>query len=236
MAIAFVDFGTDSGTAQTTYTAGLRTTGGSDYAVTGVVHKWTSATPDSDALTHNGDAMTEVQAATDAGAQHGYLSHRLNADADAGSDLNVVGNLSFDSADVVLGAMSFSGVDTTAIRTSGKLDPSTPAGSEDDVTLTVVSGDMGVDGASLDGDTLTAGAGQTERYDLYGSVSNDTRGAGSHEAATGTSVVLSWTPDGGVKDFTVVALAFIPAAGGGGTLPHNPLGHVLKGPFGGPIG
>lgn len=53
--------------------------------------------------------------------------------------------------------------------------------------------------------------------------------------AASTSTTFDASADAGGAIYNVIA-AFRQEAAAGGTWPHNPLGHVLSGPFGGPIG
>lgn len=106
---------------------------------------------------------------------------------------NIVVTLAGGTVESVGGAMSFFNVDQstpmgTFAGTSG--DSTTPS-----ISLSSTTGDVVVDAVSSNGDssTVTAGSGQTQRWNLFsGTGDGNEFGAGSTKAGA-TSVTMSWT-------------------------------------------
>jgi phosphodiesterase/alkaline phosphatase D-like protein len=97
---------------------------------------------------------------------------------------------------IVAGAANFAGVNqTTPLGTPGGAPTSSTSSTTPSVTLTGLNGnelvfDNVFMGATSSSQTLTAGAGQTQRWNAYVS---SVRAAASTEQATGSSVTMSWT-------------------------------------------
>ncbi len=128
--------------------------------------------------------------------------------APATGTANIVVTLSA-SKDFVAGASSFSNVDPTTpygafFSTTGNTSP---------ISLAVTSavGEVVIDTVMTNGDvgTLTAAAGQTERWNnLTGANPSNARGAGSTKAGA-ASVTMTWTMGSG-KSFSIGAISLKP--------------------------
>jgi len=121
---------------------------------------------------------------------------------------------------IVIGVANFSGVNqATPLGTPGGAG-STSQGTAPTVTLSGLGGtelvfDNLFMGGTDDTQTVTADAGQTERWDTF---IGNCRGAASTEQATGSSVTMSWTASESAY-WAIAAVPINPAGGGGNQAP-----------------
>lgn len=110
-----------------------------------------------------------------------------------------------------IGVATYTGVDQTT--PFGTPNTAVGSGTTPSVNIPSVANDMVVDGmAHVANANATAGAGQTERWDLAGA---EISISGSEELATGTSTTMSHTI--GSTSWHIGGIAFKPAAAGGAT-------------------
>ena len=136
------------------------------------------------------------------------------------------------SAKVVGGAVSFTGVDpSTPLGTFASVGSTGGGSTNPSVNATSAANDLVVDVLATDGGagTLTPGAGQTQRWNLfYGTSAADVAGAGSTEPGA-ASVTMSWTTTATTK-WAIGAVSVKPAPtvsvtpDGGRDLLHLPSG------------
>ena len=128
------------------------------------------------------------------------------------------------------GSIALAGVDQTTVwrnaaQTANSTGPTVPS-----ITVNTASGDRVIDAmvAITNVDDRTPAAGQTKIWHQWNGTLN---GAGSDEAATGATQVMSWntTPSG--DPWGQIAGSLMPAAGGGGggkSLPFLPGASVAR--------
>lgn len=161
--------------------------------------------------TYNGTSMTA--AANDSGAWVSTYMFRLIAPSTGAN--NVV--ISWTGSDAAIGlATSWTGVDqTTPLGTAVTATGSTTAVTVD---VTAASGEVVVDATSYDqncgGQTITVGAGQTERLNILTDTSCGLTAGMSSEGGAGT-VTMSWTGSD-AQDWVIIGVPLKPAGGGGG--------------------
>jgi Divergent InlB B-repeat domain len=115
---------------------------------------------------------------------------------------------------IVAGAANFAGVDqTTPIGVTNFADSGSAQNTTPSVTVSGLAGnelviDNVFQGASSSSQTLTAGSGQTQRWNDF---AGSTRAAASTEQAGGSSVTMSWTAASNAY-WDIVAAAIRPAA------------------------
>lgn len=141
-------------------------------------------------ITYNGVALTQIgTAAVNGSTSAGHW--RLIAPASGAH--NVVVTLSADTAALMAGATTYSGVDQTT--PTGTSNTATGNSTTPTVDIASVSGDIVVDVVAgspvftLD----SAGAGQTAEWNISDSGAQFRRGGGSRETATTTTTTMSWS-------------------------------------------
>jgi len=154
-------------------------------------------------VTYDSLPLTEIRSDDDGGVVVSSLWYRLSPSTGP----NTVEVTLSASEEVVIGAMSFTGVD----QVSPIDDDNGDIGNNDTPTVSLVTTECDariVDVVStLDG-PLTEGAGQTERWDRN---EGSTAGGGSTEITTTPgSRTMSWTNIGGTKEWAISAAALKP--------------------------
>lgn len=207
MAIAFDAATTGSATSSTTVSA-THTATGTNLAA--FMHTSSAAgTPQSVTATYAGTAMTEHWDATFATfyrhAGYTLVNPTTGAQTVTATYAGTQGNMR-------IGVATYTGVDQTTpvgtanIATGNSTTPS--------VNITSASGELVVDGMTqVANANATAGASQTERWDLAGA---EVSVAGSEEAGAATTT-MSWTLPGSTS-WHIGGIPFKPAAAGGTTL------------------
>lgn len=162
-------------------------------------------------VTYDGQSLTKIADAEDIGDTNRADLWKL-VNPPSGS-ANVVVTLVDVSSSVVVGIATFEGVEqTTPLGTaatnqgnSGTLTVDVTGTATDDLVWDCVS--------HKDEGSLTAGSGQTERYNYYDPVSKKITGAGSTEPGNGGSVTMSWSPNDSGLAWSMVAVAIKPVLG-----------------------
>ena len=112
-------------------------------------------------------------------------------------------------------AVSFNGVDqATMIRSGSTVGLESDAGGTQSVTVNATAGDMAVDSTIVNSPAAnTVGGGQTQIFNVESTAGGEFWAAGSYEAISGSSVVMSW--DSTDDAFAIAAVALQAAAAGG---------------------
>lgn len=218
-------------------------TNGVTYLTLGLSTVYTETNPPS-ALTYNGVSMTKLVELNHGTETDQYTQVWGLANPDTGSSHNF--SLTIGGAGIIMAATIRGLTGTTTKRTEATATGTWFVATDlDEPTVTssnTVNGDMVLDWLTIsnrNGATglvnavATVGAGQTQdsgdtnKTNYTPNHNLDSADISSHEAATGSSVVMSWglANDAGANLYWgIVAIPFIPTAAGGGPQPQRLVG------------